>query len=163
MALLTTNRLLLGGHRNLRRLGMQNPHVGSRSDSSSGCCTTCTDGTACRTMSVAEPPGACCSLRYGRDGLAPGAEKPVWRDAGSKMKVALTALSFFAAMSVNSHAAKSSFYNAVAAYGACQEHALHGEHYAINGDCPNWEAWKAGHGQGRQAYPTPRRRHRPNQ
>ena len=34
-------------------------------------------------------------------------------------------------------------YNAVAAYGACQVDALQGLHYPINGDCPNWQAWKA--------------------
>jgi hypothetical protein len=60
------------------------------------------------------------------------------------MKVAMTALGFLAAMSINVDAAKGSFYNAVAAYAACQEDALRGEHYAINGDCPNWEARKAG-------------------
>ena len=77
------------------------------------------------------------------------------------MRVAVTTLGLFAAMSVNSHAVALTFSygNAVAAYGACQEDALHGEHYAINGDCPNWEAWKAGHGPARQAYRTPQRRH----
>ena len=75
------------------------------------------------------------------------------------MTAAVTALGFLAAMSADVHAAKSDFYNAVAAYSACQEDALHGEHYAINGDCPNWEARKAGHGQAGHAYSTPRRRH----
>jgi hypothetical protein len=75
------------------------------------------------------------------------------------MTAAVTALGFLAAMSANVHAAKGEFYNAAAAYSACQEDALHGEHYAINGDCPNWEAWKASHGQAGQAHPAPRRRH----
>jgi hypothetical protein len=87
------------------------------------------------------------------------------------MRMAVTALSLFAATSLGSHAENSpfhvvaafGFYNAVAAYSACQEDALRGEHYAINGDCPNWEAWKASHGQGRPAYPTAGRRHRPYQ
>ena len=68
------------------------------------------------------------------------------------MKVAVTALGFLAAMSVNVNAAKGGFYNAAAAYAACQEDALRGEHYAINGDCPNWEAWKAGQTQGRRGH-----------
>ena len=38
-------------------------------------------------------------------------------------------------------------YNAAAALGACQADALQGLHYAINGDCPNWEARQAGHMQ----------------
>ena len=77
------------------------------------------------------------------------------------MRVAVTTLGLFAAMSVNSHAVALTFSygNAVAAYGACQEDALHGEHYAINGDCPNWDARKAGHGLAGHAYSTPRRRH----
>lgn len=68
------------------------------------------------------------------------------------MKMAVTALGLLAAMSVNVHAAKGGFYNAVAAYAACQEDALRGEHYAINGDCPNWEAWKAGRMQSRRSH-----------
>src|SRR5579863_705349 len=80
-----------------------------------------------------------------------------WQDPRQgrlEMRAAVTALSFFAAMSVSSHA--DALFNNVAEYSACQEDALHGEHYAINGDCPNWETWQASHGQGRQAYPTPR-------
>jgi hypothetical protein len=79
------------------------------------------------------------------------------------MKVAVAVLGLLAAMSVNSHAAKTGSYNAVAAYAACQEDALRGEHYAIEGDCPNWEAWKASHAQGRRSYPISGRRHRPNE
>jgi hypothetical protein len=61
------------------------------------------------------------------------------------MKVAMTALTLVIAMSVNSYSAGG--YNAQAAYGACQEDALKGVHYALEGDCPNWEAWKTSHMQ----------------
>ena len=78
------------------------------------------------------------------------------------MKVAMTTLIVIAAMSTSSYA---QFYNAAAALGACQEDALQGVHYPINGDCPNWEAWKASHTQAqtlprRHAYPASRRRRR---
>jgi hypothetical protein len=77
-----------------------------------------------------------------------------------EMKVAMTTLIVIAAMSTSSYA---QFYNAAAALGACQEDALRGVHYPINGDCPNWEAWKASHTQAqtlprRHAYPASRRR-----
>lgn len=65
------------------------------------------------------------------------------------MKVSMIALTVIAAMSPGSYAiagGKGS-YNAVAAYGACQVYALQGLHHPINGDCPNWEAWKARHVQ----------------
>ena len=79
-----------------------------------------------------------------------------------EMKVAMTTLIVIAAMSTSSYA---QFYNAAAALGACQEDALQGVHYPINGDCPNWEAWKASHTQAqtlprRHAYPASRRRRR---
>ena len=67
------------------------------------------------------------------------------------MKVAMTGLTVIAAMSVCSHAAAAGggrgLYNAQAAYGACQEDALRGVHYPMEGDCPNWQAWKARHMQ----------------
>jgi hypothetical protein len=55
------------------------------------------------------------------------------------MRVAMTAVILIASMSEMSYALGG--YNAAAAYGACQADALQGLHYAINGDCPNWEAW----------------------
>lgn len=70
------------------------------------------------------------------------------------MKPAVMALCLLTAMLVDMHAAiGGGFYNAVAAYAACQEDALRGEHYAINGDCPAWEARKAGQSQGQQIRP----------
>jgi len=60
------------------------------------------------------------------------------------MRFAMTTAILIASMSVGSYAA-GSFYNAQAAYGACQRDALQGLHYPINGDCPNWEAWKTQH------------------
>jgi hypothetical protein len=82
------------------------------------------------------------------------------------MKTVIMALTLIAAMSVSSYAG--GYYNAVAAYGACQEDALHGVHYGMEGDCPNWEAWKANHLKGqtspqRHVYPTSRRKHHLNQ
>ena len=59
------------------------------------------------------------------------------------MKIAMMTFILTAVMSVSSYAAGS--YNAVAAYGACQEDGLKGVHYALEGDCPNWEAWKTNH------------------
>jgi hypothetical protein len=61
------------------------------------------------------------------------------------MRIAMTAVILIALVSVSPHAFGQ--YNAAAALGACQADALQGLHYAINGDCPNWEAWKAGHMQ----------------
>jgi len=66
------------------------------------------------------------------------------------MKVAMTGLTVIAAMSVGSYAVAGGghgVYNAQAAYGACQEDALSGVHYRMEGDCPNWQAWKARHMQ----------------
>ena len=82
------------------------------------------------------------------------------------MKIAMMTFILTAVMSVSSYAAGS--YNAVAAYGACQEDGLKGVHYALEGDCPNWEAWKTNHMRAqapsqRHVYPTSTRRHRPNQ
>ena len=83
------------------------------------------------------------------------------------MRVAMTAVTLIASMSASSYAV-GSFYNAAAAYGACQVDALQGLHYPINGDCPNWEAWKARHVQvqtspHQRAYPMSRSRRRLNQ
>jgi hypothetical protein len=66
------------------------------------------------------------------------------------MRVAITAvILLIASTSVSSYAvggtSYGAFFNPEAAYGACQEDALRGLHYPINGDCPNWEAWKARH------------------
>ena len=88
------------------------------------------------------------------------------RTGEQKMKIALTALTLTAAVLVSSYA--EAYYNAAAAYGACQEDARSGVHYALEGDCPNWEAWKANHLKAQtppqpHVYPTSRRRHRPNQ
>jgi hypothetical protein len=60
------------------------------------------------------------------------------------------------------------FYNPQAAYGACQVDALQGLHYPINGDCPNWEAWKARHMREQtsphgRVYPNSRSRQHLNQ
>jgi hypothetical protein len=82
------------------------------------------------------------------------------------MRVAMTAVILIASMSEMSYALGG--YNAVAAYGACQADALQGLHYAINGDCPNWEAWKSRHMQGqtspqRRVYPASRSRRHLNQ
>jgi hypothetical protein len=82
------------------------------------------------------------------------------------MKIAMMTFILTAVMSVSSYAAGS--YNAVAAYGACQEDGLKGVHYALEGNCPNWEAWKTNHMRAqapsqRHVYPTSTRRHRPNQ
>ena len=67
------------------------------------------------------------------------------------MKAAMAGLTVIAAMSAGLYDAAAGqghgLYNAQAAYGACQEDALRGVHYPINGDCPNWEAWKARHMQ----------------
>jgi hypothetical protein len=67
-----------------------------------------------------------------------------------------------------SAAAKGSPYSAPAALGACQVDALQGFHYPINGDCPNWQAWKARHMQVQNSphervYPTSRSGHHLNQ
>lgn len=83
------------------------------------------------------------------------------------MKIAMMIFVLTAVMSVSSHAA-GSFYNAVAAYGACQEDGLKGVHYALEGDCPNWEAWKTNHMRAqtpsqRHIYPTSKIRRHPNQ
>jgi len=59
------------------------------------------------------------------------------------MRIAMTAVILIALVSVSPYAFGQ--YNAAAALGACQADALQGHHDAINGDCPNWEAWKAGH------------------
>jgi len=80
------------------------------------------------------------------------------------MRVAMTAVILIASMAEMSHALGGyavGGYNAAAAYGACQADALEGLHYAMNGDCPNWEAWKSRHMQGqtsphRRAYPASR-------
>src|SRR5262249_41653377 len=61
------------------------------------------------------------------------------------MRIAMTAVILIALVSVSPYACGQ--YNAAAALGACQADAVQGLHYAINGDCPNWEAWKAGHMQ----------------
>ena len=61
------------------------------------------------------------------------------------MRIAMTAVVLIASMLVSSNGAKS--YDATSAYSTCQVDALQGHHDAINGDCPNWEAWRAGHGQ----------------
>jgi hypothetical protein len=58
------------------------------------------------------------------------------------MRVAMAVVILITSTSVSA-AGKGSPYNAVAAYGACQVDALQGLHYPINGDCPNWQAWKA--------------------
>lgn len=65
------------------------------------------------------------------------------------MKVAITLLTVGAAMSMGSYAIAGGHgsYNAQAAYGACQEDALRGVHYPLEGDCSNWERWKASHTQ----------------
>jgi hypothetical protein len=81
------------------------------------------------------------------------------------MRVAMTVVALIALVSVSAHAFG---YNAAAAYGACQADALQGLHYAINGDCPNWEAWKARHMQGQtsprqRTYSTSRSRYRLSQ
>jgi hypothetical protein len=83
------------------------------------------------------------------------------------MRRLVTALIMIAAMLVSSYAGGYGGYNAAAAYGACQEDGLRGVHYALEGDCPNWEAWKRSHAQvqtlpHRHAYPTSRRRYRLN-
>ena len=83
------------------------------------------------------------------------------------MRVAMMAVFLIAFVSVSAYAFGGG-YNAAAAYGACQVDAVQGLHYAINGDCPNWEAWKARHMQGRtspqrRAYPTSRSRYHPSQ
>ena len=57
----------------------------------------------------------------------------------------MTAVVLIASMLVSSNGAKS--YDATSAYSTCQVDALQGHHDAINGDCPNWEAWKAAHMQ----------------
>src|SRR6516225_11920359 len=90
------------------------------------------------------------------------------------MRIAMTAVVLIASMLVSSNGAKS--YDATSAYSTCQVDALQGHHDAINGDCPNWEAWKAGHMQAagpaaggyayaagpasprQRVYPTPHRR-----
>ena len=64
------------------------------------------------------------------------------------MRKLTTALTLMTAMLVSTYAVGYGGYNAVAAYGACQEDGLRGVHYALEGDCPNWEAWKASHMQG---------------
>jgi hypothetical protein len=84
-----------------------------------------------------------------------------------EMKVAMTTLTLIAAMSESSYAMMGCSYNAVAAYGACQEDALQGVHYPRNGDCPNWEAWKVNHMQAqnlphRHVHPTLRRKEPPH-
>ena len=65
------------------------------------------------------------------------------------MKVAMAGLTVIAAMSAGLYDAAPGqghgLYNAQAAYGACQEDALRGVHYPMNGDCPNWEAWNSRH------------------
>jgi hypothetical protein len=67
------------------------------------------------------------------------------------MKVPLTGLTVIAAtMSAGSYAVAGGghgLYNAQAAHGACQEDARSGIHYPMEGDCPNWQAWKARHMQ----------------
>ena len=77
------------------------------------------------------------------------------------MKIAVMALTLIAAMSISSYAG--GYYNAAAAYGACQEDGLRGVHYALEGDCPNWETWKTQHVKAqnlprRHVYPTPTRK-----
>ena len=84
----------------------------------------------------------------------------------TEMKVAMTTLTLIAAMSVRAYAFGGG-YNAVAAYGACQEDALRGVHYALEGDCPNWEAWRTSHMQvqtlpHRHIHPTSRRKAPPH-
>jgi hypothetical protein len=79
------------------------------------------------------------------------------------MRVAMIAVILITSMSVSASAAKGGAYNAAAAYGACQVDALQGVHYPINGDCPNWESWKARHmlaqtSPHRRAYRTSRSR-----
>jgi hypothetical protein len=77
------------------------------------------------------------------------------------VKVAIAGVILVAALSASSHTMASyGGYNPEAAYGACQEDGLRGVHYAREGDCPNWEAWKASHAQGqtsphRRSYPRP--------
>jgi hypothetical protein len=81
----------------------------------------------------------------------------------TEMKIAIMGLTLTAAMSVSSYA-EGQYYNAAAAYGACQEDALHGLHYGLEGDCPNWEAWKANHMKAQTApQRTSRRKYRLNQ
>jgi hypothetical protein len=60
------------------------------------------------------------------------------------MKIALMALTLITALAISSYAT-AGFYNPESAYGACQEDALHGVHYPLEGDCPNWEARKTNH------------------
>jgi hypothetical protein len=83
------------------------------------------------------------------------------------MKIAMMTFIMIAVMSVSSYAT-GSFYNAVAAYGACQEDGLKGVHYPLEGDCPNWEAWKSSHMRAQtpsqlHAYPRSTRGPHPNQ
>ena len=83
-----------------------------------------------------------------------------------EVKIALMALTLIVALSASSYAG--GFYNAVAAYGACQEDGLRGVHYALEGDCPNWEAWKTHHMKTqtppqRHVYPASRKKHQLNQ
>jgi hypothetical protein len=82
------------------------------------------------------------------------------------MRILTVALTVIATMLVSSYAAGFGGYNAVAAYGACQEDALRGVHYPLEGDCPNWEAWKTSHTQvqtpHRHAYQTSRKRYHLN-
>jgi hypothetical protein len=82
-----------------------------------------------------------------------------------EMKVVMMALTLIAVMSAPAYAG---WYNAVAAYGACQEDGLRGVHYALEGDCPNWEAWKANHMKAQtppqqHAYRASRRKYPVNQ
>jgi hypothetical protein len=83
------------------------------------------------------------------------------------MRVAMALVILITSISVGA-AAKGSPYNAAAAYGACQVDALRGLHYPINGDCLNWQSWKALHMRvqtpphGRM-HPTSKSRRRLNQ
>jgi hypothetical protein len=78
------------------------------------------------------------------------------------VKIALMGLTLIAALSISSYAA-AQFYNPESEYGACQEDALRGVHYPVEGDCPNWDARKANHVKTqtppqRHVYPGSRRR-----
>jgi hypothetical protein len=100
------------------------------------------------------------------EGLLAGTNQLNAANRRAEMKIAMMTFTLIAAISVSSSAV--GWYSAVAAYGACQEQALKGLHYAINGDCPNWEAWKANHARAqsppqRHVYSTSKKKRSANQ
>ena len=107
-----------------------------------------------------KPGRPCQSIR---NRLATGHRPATTHEGVLDMRVLMTAVIVIALVSASVYAFGEG-YNAAAAYGRCQLDALQGLHYPINGDCPNWEAWQAGHMHGqtsshRRAYPTSRSRH----